>query len=100
MGATHFKPGDYVEHTERPGVRGMVLWTDDCDVFVCWEVGFDTEVRHDAGDLIMANVLDMLVQGRVAEFEFCPTKTRCTACGRKTSRTKHGYKCSYCDRDY
>ena len=97
MAAHSFQPNDLVVSDDRMGVRGQVLWSEGSGVYVCWETGYELYTRHHFSDLEKVNALDLIVEGRETLFEFCPKQARCP-CGRKTSSTRHGPRCGYCDK--
>jgi hypothetical protein len=90
-------PGDYVIRPKRPDIRGIVMWTDRSDVFVCWETGYEPYIRENASDLEKINVLDLLVDGRELNFEHTPQFSRCKCgCRLAASRRKELLICPSC----
>jgi hypothetical protein len=96
MGTTHYNPGDTVWKAGTK-IRGMVGWVDDDLIYVCWEVGYEAYKPMGFDEVEPANILDLIVEERETEYQFCPTGNRCR-CGRKTHPTRYGPKCDYCNR--
>lgn len=96
MSAQQYNPGDTV-WLAGTRIRGMVGWIDRNLIYVCWEVGYDDYRAMDATEIEPANVLDLIVEERETEFQFCSPGNRCK-CGRKTHPTRYGPKCDFCNK--
>lgn len=94
MRSTQYNPGDTVWKSGTK-IRGMVGWTEGSVVYVCWEVGYSDYERMDVEDIELANILDLLIDERETEYQYCPRANRCK-CGRKTHPTRYGPKCDAC----